>query len=125
MLTLVAASLTFLTCAAKVPADTVCALEAGSAGVTGREFASGQPLTLRVAFGFSGCVSPDATCAVAVDGGVISLETSATVCSTGCNPGGVMPSTTCNVPGLAAGAYRLAPFNQTLIVVADGGVTGC
>ena len=89
------------------------------------EFAADRPLSLRVEFGISGCVDRDARCTVSLDGGVLILETSALLCSTGCQPGGVGVQATCEVPRLAPGIYRVEPFNQTLTVTADGGATGC
>ncbi|MDP1918154.1 MAG: hypothetical protein Q8L14_18060 [Myxococcales bacterium] len=104
-----------LACAAKVRADFL-------EPVSGREFAADQSFCLLVRFGFN---TSEATCAVSVDGGVVSLETSATFFSSGCQPGGLRPEATCQVPPLAPGSYRLVPFNQMLTVVVDGGVTGC
>jgi hypothetical protein len=98
---------------AKVPANSVCEPD-GSAK-------PGVPLTLSVGFGFSGCASPDAVCTVSVDGGTITLVGSATVCSTGCNPGGSLPTAPCTIPPLEPGRYAIEPFSRVLIVDADGG----
>ncbi len=101
---------------AKIPAQSVC-----SPG----DVAAGQPVSLVVDFGFSGCAAPDATCAVSVDGGVISMTTSATVCSAGCQPGAFRSWGTCRLPPLTPGEYQVVPFNKTLSVRADAGSTGC
>lgn len=101
---------------AKTPAVSVC-----SPG----DVAASQPVSLVVDFGFSGCAATDATCAVSVDGGVISMTTSATVCSAGCQPVAFRSWGTCRVPPLTPGEYQVVPFNKTLTVRADGGSTGC
>ncbi|MDX2009639.1 MAG: hypothetical protein SFW67_05595 [Myxococcaceae bacterium] len=75
-------------------------------------------------FGFSGCASPDARCAVSLDGGALVFDTAATVCSTGCSPGGVIVGARCAVPALTPGTYAL-PGAGVLVVNTDGGATSC
>lgn len=74
---------------------------------------------------FNGSLSSCGTsgsCAVTVSGSTVAIDAGAYVCSTGTNPGGVMPNPApCQVPPLAPGTYTLAPYGRTLTVVADGG----
>lgn len=104
-------------CGAVRPATSVCTIDGGAAPRT--------PLSLEVRFDISGCAPTDAKCTASIDAGVITLATSATWCSTGPAPGGVLATTSCAVPALDPGSYPLAPFGQTLVVNADGGATAC
>ncbi|MFZ5439348.1 MAG: hypothetical protein ACOZQL_05030 [Myxococcota bacterium] len=100
-------------CGGPRPATSVCTIDGGAK--------TGVPLAVTVTFDISGCASNDARCSASVDGGTIQLSSSATLCSTGTNPGGVMPSATCAIPALTPGTYTLAPFGRSLEVLADGG----
>lgn len=94
-------------------ATSVCTIDGGAQ--------ANVPLNLTAGFGLSGCAPQDARCTATVDGGTIHLSTSATLCSTGNNPGGVRPTAACAIPPLVPGTYTLAPFSRTLDVLVDGG----
>jgi hypothetical protein len=99
-------------CAAVVRSSSVCTIDGGAA--------PNVPLTLQASFGISGCASPDARCQVSLDGGALRFDTAATLCSTGCSPGGVGVAAACAVPPLAPGTYPL-PGGDVLVVNVDGG----